>query len=426
MESNHGSKFFNGVISVPRDSTIASAEDLRGKRMAFGNRRSTTGRILAQAALVKAGIRATDLASYAYLGRHDKVAYAVAAGKYDAGATNENTFHKYAAQKGLRRILEFPCVTKPWAARGGLDEGLFAALRRALIELDDSDVLRLIARSGLIPARDSDYDLIREAMELASRFDPNSLTFGVYASERPSEVFKTVQPVIEGLTTRLAAEGDVQRIRTKVFPTYRAAIDALVHGDIVFGRFGPASYVLAKQANPDIRIIAREDDQGANAAGVFVVKSNSETTSLSQLEGRTFAFGSRLSTEGRYAAQAALVDVGVEAPDLASVAYLGRHDRVAYAVAAGVYDAGVLRYSAFEKYAVPKNLKVIGRFDVPHKVWLARAGLDQDLFALLQRNLLEMEGETDSLGLGVTGFARAEDREYDWIRERMEHAQGFE
>ncbi|MEJ1341484.1 MAG: phosphate/phosphite/phosphonate ABC transporter substrate-binding protein [Candidatus Sedimenticola sp. (ex Thyasira tokunagai)] len=170
MESNNGKKWFSGVISVPLDSPIRSLDDLKGKRFAFGSRSSTTGRYLAQAALVKAGIRAENLAGHAYLGRHDKVAFAVASKSYDAGATNENTYNKYAEKKGLRKIVEFPCVTKPWVAREDLDESILSALGSALLTLDDEAFLKTIKRSGLLPAEDADYDLIREGMETAKRF----------------------------------------------------------------------------------------------------------------------------------------------------------------------------------------------------------------------------------------------------------------
>ncbi|MES9905139.1 MAG: phosphate/phosphite/phosphonate ABC transporter substrate-binding protein [Sedimenticola sp.] len=170
MESNDGKKWFNGVISVPSDSPVRSIDDLKGRRVAFGSKSSTTGRYLAQAALVKAGIRAHQLAAHAYLGRHDKVAFAVASKSYDAGATNENTYSKYAEKKGLRKILEFPCVTKPWVAREGLAARLFSALRSTLLSMKDESALETIKRSGLLAAEDSDYDLIREAMEASSEF----------------------------------------------------------------------------------------------------------------------------------------------------------------------------------------------------------------------------------------------------------------
>ncbi len=181
MESNHGKKRFSGVIFVSQNSQIHSVAQLRGRHIAFGSRMSTTGRYLAQAELAKADIRAPDLGGFSYLGRHDKVAFAVAAGQFDAGAMNENTFAEHAQSKGLRKILDFPCVTKPWVAREGLPDDVFFALRAALMELDDPSILEAIKRTGFLPTSDSDYDPVREGMDLAREFELLTLRFGAYA-----------------------------------------------------------------------------------------------------------------------------------------------------------------------------------------------------------------------------------------------------
>ncbi|MES9887239.1 MAG: PhnD/SsuA/transferrin family substrate-binding protein [Candidatus Sedimenticola sp. 6PFRAG1] len=173
MESNGGSKLFNGVITVPKGSLMRSIEQLRGKRVAFGDSRSTTGRYLPQALLAGSGISSSDLGGHSYLGRHDKVAFAVASGKYHAGAINENTFNKYSVSKGLRKIAEFPSVTKPWIAREGLDFRIFHGLRDSLFGLKDKKVLKSIKRDGFLAAEDGDYDMIRNAIKAAEAFGSN-------------------------------------------------------------------------------------------------------------------------------------------------------------------------------------------------------------------------------------------------------------
>lgn len=428
MESNGGAKSFNGVISVSADSPIQSVAELRGKRIAFGDRRSTTGRYLAQAALLEAGIGAQDLAGYSYLGRHDKVAFAVAAGNYDAGATNENTFKKYAAEKGLRKLLEFPCVTKPWVAREGLADKIFEALRDALLTLDAPEVLGQIARDGLLPARDADYDEIRRAMNRAGGFDPLSLSFGVYAAIKPSDAFNEVRPAIGMLERELAAAGSLSNLRIRVFRDYQQAIDALGRGDIDFARLGPASYVLARERYPDIQLLARERSSGPPPAGVFVAPADSELDSIQQLAGRHLAFGSRDSTEGRYLAQAELLAAGVRADDLAGFSYLGRHDRVAHAVARGKYDAGAMRESALLDYAGPKPLRVIGRFPSSHKLWAARPGLNAQQVADLRQGLLDIPPGPGLAPLDIDGFESAETRDpgCSRLRRQMQLARQFD
>jgi len=426
MESNNGKKTFDGVISVARDSPIRTLEDLSGKRFAFGDRRSTTGRYLAQAALVRAGIRGEDLSGYSYLGRHDKVAFAVATGNYDAGAFNENTFTRYAQSKGLRKIAAFPCATKPWVARAGMDESTFSALREALLALNDAAALQPFGRSGFLLAQDTDFDLIRQAMRLAEQFDEQSLTFAVYDSSRPSGVSQLVQPVLDQIGRKLRAEAGIQNIRLEVFGTYPEAIDALIRGDIDFGRLSPASYVLAKRANPHIRLLAREEYPGEVAAGIFVVAADSPILSLSDLAGRTLAFGNRLSIEGRLMAQAALIEAGVSGADLASYSYLGRHDRLAYLVAAGSYDAGVLPKSALNGDQIAGELRVIGEYAAPQKVWVAREGMERDLFELIRQALLHTTGDPRPDAPGIPEFSPTEDRFYARLRKAIELADTFE
>ena len=120
MESQKGQKRFQGVICVAEQSPITTLSDLKGKRFAFGNPRSTIGRYLVQLHLMQAGIHARDLGSYAYLGRHDTVVLAVASGRYDAGALKQSTFQRLVEQGSRLRVLAaFDNVTKPGSPAKG-------------------------------------------------------------------------------------------------------------------------------------------------------------------------------------------------------------------------------------------------------------------------------------------------------------------
>ncbi len=162
LESNKGKKQFNGVIVIRPDSQITHLTDLAGKRFAFGNRRSTIGRYLAQQLLLKARIRDDDLASYEYPGRHDKVGWAVALGKFDAGALKENTYKELLAQGAALKVLAtFPNITKPWVARAGMDEKTYLRLRDSLLSM---------GKGKFVSGADGDFDVIRAAMEESTRF----------------------------------------------------------------------------------------------------------------------------------------------------------------------------------------------------------------------------------------------------------------
>lgn len=425
MESNNGAKSFNGVIAVPEASPLKKLEDLRGKHLAFGARLSTTGRYLPQAAMVKAGILAKDLDGYTYLDRHDKVAFAVAAGQYDAGAMNEETYEKFAATKGLRAIFKFPCVTKPWVARAGLDERIATALSEVLLEAKDPRVLEPINRSGFLPAEEADYSLIREAMSRAASFDTQSLVFGIYTTEPTPAVYAKVRPVLDQIEKNLSLEGAPERILLRVFPNYWDAITALAQGEVDFGRLGAASYVQVLKLNKDVRVLVNEVND-APRIGVFIVQEESNIKDLAGLKGRTLAFGDQLSSSGRFLAQRELVQAGIKARDLRDYAYLGRHDLVAEAVGSGKYDAGVLSEALLDAYRVGHKLRVVHSFPIPPKAWVARPGEDGEFLQALTEAIQKIEDAEVLGGLGIRRFVPVEESAYDVVRDSLEKAREFE
>ncbi len=166
IENVNDSKVFYGIIAVGLNSPIRSIKELKGKSFAFGDEGSTIGRFLSQLELEQAGIRASDLNRFEYLGRHDKVGTAVGAGSFDAGALNEKTFKKLVeAGEPIRELVRFPNVTKPWIARSGLDQEVLLALRASLLEVNDQNILATLKIDGFLEGNDTDYKVIRKAME---------------------------------------------------------------------------------------------------------------------------------------------------------------------------------------------------------------------------------------------------------------------
>lgn len=171
MESKKGEKRFKGVIVVHRDSPTQSLEELAGLTFAFGDELSTIGRYLAQSELLNAGISSEELHSFSYLGRHDLVGEAVGAGKFAAGALKESTYKKLVA-KGvpIRVLTSFENVTKPWLASSEMDQEVLEAMREVMLAAQNEEILRRISKNGFLASEDSDYDLIRDAIEQSRSF----------------------------------------------------------------------------------------------------------------------------------------------------------------------------------------------------------------------------------------------------------------
>ncbi|MCH8138040.1 MAG: zinc-binding dehydrogenase [Proteobacteria bacterium] len=65
------------------------------------------------------------------------------------------------------------------------------------------------------------------------------------------------RPVLDALEASMSGElGEPVHIKMHVAGDYEAGIEDLVTGAVDFARFGPASYVLAKERNPELRILA--------------------------------------------------------------------------------------------------------------------------------------------------------------------------
>jgi phosphonate transport system substrate-binding protein len=171
MEQENGEKRFKGVIAVRKQSSIQTLADLKGKRFAFGDVNSTIGRYLVQAELVKAGLHASDLASFKYLPRHDAVAHAVDIGDFDAGSLRIGAFEKANEKDTLRVLWTFENVTSPWVAKSGLDPALCRALRDGLCSIKDPVALKELKISGFTPTSDDEYQLVRDGMKQADEFE---------------------------------------------------------------------------------------------------------------------------------------------------------------------------------------------------------------------------------------------------------------
>lgn len=264
------------------------------------------------------------------------------------------------------------------------------------------------------------------ACSIPVQAEPLVLRFATYASERPSEEFKKMEPFQHYLEQALADQGVPVVIKMRIFPTYEDAVEAVVNGDTDFARLGPVNYVIAKKQNPNIQMLAMESrNREKFFNGVILVAKDSPIKTLSDLKGKRFAFGEPNSTSGRYLAQEALMHAGVTGRDLADYNFVGRHDKVALAVSVGDYDAGACNDTTLEKYGESKGLRQLASFASPTHAWVARVGLNKRLIGHLKKAMLNMKGESLKY-IGRDGFMPASDHDYDNLRNSMRKAKAFD
>lgn len=249
------------------------------------------------------------------------------------------------------------------------------------------------------------------------------LRFGLYTSDRPSDLITKFHPIVNLIEQRLT-----ERLKEKVSikfimaPTYSTGINKLASGQVDFMRMGPASYVLAHRQNPAITILAAESKKGKKIfKGIICVQQNSSIQTIQDLRGHSFAFGDKHSTIGRYLSQQYLRQKGIHAKDLIKYKYFNSHDKVGAIVGLGVFDAGALKASTFEKLNKKgAKLRKIAEFDNRTKPWVARAGLNPSIASALKDVLLNIKNHKALTKLKKDGFLHATHKEYTLIQKAID------
>jgi phosphonate transport system substrate-binding protein len=167
----NGKPFFHGAIIVRKESKLKSLEGLAGKRFAFGDIESTMSHLVPRYMLIEKGISNEKLAGFTHLENHNNVALNVLSGTFDAGAVKEEVFNKYK-DRGLRVIAWTPEISEHlFITSNTLSPENIAALRKAMYSLNDTrkgrDIMAGIksTMTGMVPAEDRDYDLLRAIMQ---------------------------------------------------------------------------------------------------------------------------------------------------------------------------------------------------------------------------------------------------------------------
>lgn len=246
-----------------------------------------------------------------------------------------------------------------------------------------------------------------------------TLVFGTYAFEKPTTTVQKMRPILDALENRLQEQlGKPVKIRLQIARNYHRAIQDLAQGRVDFGRYGQAAYVLAKEENPDLDILAVEGDQKKKTfQSVIIVHNDSRIFSLDDLTGKSFAFGSIYSTTGRYFPQNFLTSRGITVRNLSRYSYLRRHDRVGWAVSDRIYDAGAVSRWVYEDLKKRgAKIRPIASFANITKPWVARAALSDEMKSAIRDALISLRGVQVLNLIKKDCFLPGDDSDYDNVR----------
>ncbi len=162
---NKGKPTYNGFFIVKEGSAYSSVADLKGKKIAFGDRNSTLSCYLPAYMLIQAGI--FDSVSYQFLGSYDNVALAVINGVFDGGGIKPEIANKYIG-RGIKVIATSEPIYEHLIVIGpNVGETTKTRVRKALLNVHDPVVYTSIKKSltGFSAVRQSDYNNLLEIIK---------------------------------------------------------------------------------------------------------------------------------------------------------------------------------------------------------------------------------------------------------------------
>lgn len=210
--------------------------------------------------------------------------------------------------------------------------------------------------------------------------------------ESPTELQRKFLPLGEYLSKETG-----MKVEFTPVTDYAAVVEALAANKIDMAWLGGFTYIQAKiRTNAAVKpIIQRIEDEKFTSK--FIVPENSSAKSLSDLKGKTFAFGSPSSTSGHLMPRFYLMKAGINPDkDFRSIAFSGAHDATVAFVASGKVEAGALNSSVWDKLSDAKNpnaekVKVLYTTPPYHDYnWTVRGGLDASVVKKISDAFLKL------------------------------------
>lgn len=209
-----------------------------------------------------------------------------------------------------------------------------------------------------------------------------------------------------------------------IIPTnYNATVEALGNGSLDFAYLGGLTYIKAHARYGVVPLVQRSANLQFRA--YFITTSQSGIHSLSDLKGRTFAFGDINSTSGHLMPYLEMRQAGVDPATKMKYRYTGSHPATAKAVESGAVDAGALDETVYN------SMVAEGKLD-PTKVhvfytskpfvdyvWVARKDFAVALQEKFAQAFIDLkEGQDDEVLKILRGkkFVRANNEEYTVLR----------
>jgi phosphonate transport system substrate-binding protein len=225
-----------------------------------------------------------------------------------------------------------------------------------------------------------------------------------------------------------------REVSIKVYPDYNGVVEAMNFGQVDMAYFGPLTYVIAHHDSGAEAIITQLIKGSPFYYSYIITHKDNPANTMEELlansKNVSFAFGDPNSTSGSLIPGIELKKRGVytdaQTHQFKEVRFTGSHDVTALAVQNKQVDAGAIDSAIYDTLVEQKKIdasqfKTIWKseklFQYP---WAVKKGTDAKTIQALQDAFVGVKDEEVLKAFGASAFTKAENKDYEAIREAAE------
>lgn len=241
------------------------------------------------------------------------------------------------------------------------------------------------------------------------------LYFGSVAMDIPAIMHQRLQPLTRYLTAGLG-----RPVHLKLSPNMDSAIEDIRNGSVDMAYLTPVAYLKA-HAGGDARLLVKTVTEGRGSFQLMiVVKEGSPIKSVADLKGKDFAFGDKAALLQR----AVVVNAGIKLDEFNDYKFIGHYDNIVRGVLNGDFDAGIVKDTMAYKWK-GKGIRILHASPPlpPYNIAVNR-NVGEKMYDKLKALFLKLnspdpryEKIIHALDVKYSGFAAADDGEYDVVRQ---------
>jgi len=249
----------------------------------------------------------------------------------------------------------------------------------------------------------------------------DNLTLWIHPYLPATELTKRFAPLATYLSEKLN-----RTVSIRVQQNYLAHQNLVGRDQADIAYLGPVSYIRIKDKYGPQTLLAKLEVNGDTFYyGMIIARKDSGINALTDLAGKSFAFGDPESTMSHIVPRGMLRNAGITTASLQRYDFLYTHHNVALAVLGGYFDAGGVKEEVFNEFE-KKGLKMVAKSPpIPEHLFVARSTLPQELVAQIRFHLINICKSPDkktilnSLKASVTDLVPVVDQDYDTLRDLL-------